>query len=207
MSGAIEMRVFELLTARLCHELIGPVAAVNNGAEILAEGDADFAADAVRLIADSARRVGARLQFYRFAYGLAPAGGFSGSPPHELASAYFATTRITCAYHESAQTLPLAWQKFACNLLLVGAEALPRGGGLSLCAAAAGPALTISGGAAGLPPEMAAALALSDPVAALTARTVQSYFTGLLARNLGCRLIGTPAGPGSFLLAAAAAAD
>ncbi|MGH7110988.1 MAG: histidine phosphotransferase family protein [Stellaceae bacterium] len=207
MTGTVEMRVFELLMARLCHELIGPVAAVNNGAEILAEGDADFAADAVRLIADSARRVGARLQFYRFAYGLAPAGGVSGPPPHELASAYFAAPRITCAYHESARTLPLAWQKLACNLLLVGAEALPRGGSLSVRAAAAGPALTVSGGAAGLPSEVAAALALSAPVEALTARTVQGYFTGLLARNLGCRLIGTPTGPEHFLLAAAASAD
>lgn len=207
MSGAIEMRVLELLTARLCHELISPIAAVNNGAEILAEGDADFAADAVRLIADSARRVGARLQFYRFAYGFATGSRLSGPPPHELASGYFAPTRITCEYHDSARALPLAWQKLVCNLLLVGAEALPRGGSLSVRAAPAGPELTISGGAAGLPPEAAAAIALGGPVEALTARTVQGYFTGLLARGLGRRLVAVPAGPESFLLAAAASAD
>ena len=203
MTGTVEMRVLELLTARLCHELIGPIAAVNNGVEILAEGDADFTADAIRLVGDSARRAGARLQFYRFAYGFAPGGGFSGPPPYELASSYFAATRVACEYHDDARALPLEWQKLACNLLLLGAEALPRGGSLSLHAAPAGPELTVSGGAAGLMPEAAAAIALSGPAAELTARTVQGYFTGLLARALGCRLVGIPVGPECFRLAAA----
>jgi histidine phosphotransferase ChpT len=203
MTGTVEMRVLELLMARLCHELISPIAAVNNGAEILAEGDADFTADAVRLIADSAQRAGARLQFYRFVYGFASGGGFSGAPPHELAGNYFAASRIVCEYGEDARGLPLEWQKLACNLLLVGAEALPRGGTLSLHAAPAGPELTVSGGAAALAPETAAALALSGPAGGLTARTVQAYFTGLLARDLGRRLAGIPAGPERFRLVAA----
>jgi histidine phosphotransferase ChpT len=207
MTGTVEMRVLELLAARLCHELISPIAAVNNGVEILAEGGADFTAEAVRLVADSARRAASRLQFYRFAYGFAPGGGFSGPPPHELAGNYFAASRIACEYGEDARSLPLEGQKLACNLLLVGAEALPRGGSLALHAAPSGPELTVSGGAAGLTPEAAAALALSSPPAALTARTVQAYFTGLLAHILGCRLVGIPAGPECFRLAAAAPAD
>lgn len=202
MTGTVEMRVLELLAARLCHELISPIAAVNNGAEILAEGDADFTADAVRLISDSAQRAGARLQFYRFVYGFAPGGGFSGAPPHDLAGNYFAAGRIVCEYGEDARGLPLEWQKLACNLLLVGAEALPRGGALSLHAVPAGPELTVSGAAA-LAPETAAALVLSGPADALTVRTVQAYFTGLLARDLGRRLAGIPAGPERFRLVAA----
>ncbi|HJU17668.1 MAG TPA: histidine phosphotransferase family protein [Stellaceae bacterium] len=203
MTGTVAMHVLELLTARLCHELIGPIAAVNNGVEILAEGDTDFAADAVQLVGDSARRAGTRLQFYRFAYGFAPRRGFSGPPPHELAGDYFATTRIACDYDQGARSLPLEWQKLACNLLLVGAEALPRGGSLRLRAGPAGPELTVSGGAAGLAPEVTAALGLVCPVAELSTRTVQGYFTGLLARDLGCRLFGIPAEPEGFRLAAA----
>lgn len=189
MTGIVELRVLELLTARLCHELISPIAAINNGVEILAEEESGFAADAVRLVADSARRAGARLQFFRFAYGAAPGGGLSGPPPHELAQGYFAATRIACDYEESARRLALEWQKLGCNLLLVGAEALPRGGGLTLRAGACGPEVALSGAAAGLPAEMAVALALSCPAAALTTRTVQGYFAGLLARALGCRPI------------------
>jgi histidine phosphotransferase ChpT len=202
MTGALELHVLELLAARLCHELIGPIAAVSNGVEVLAEGDADFAADAVQLVGASARRAGARLQFYRFAYGFTLRGGFSGPPPHELAEGYFAETRIACEYENSARTLPLEWQKLGCNLLLVGAEALPRGGSLSLRAGSYGPELTVSGGADGLTREAEAAIGLSCPVTELSARTVQGYFTGLLTRALGRRLRTIPAAPQGFRLAA-----
>jgi histidine phosphotransferase ChpT len=202
MTGALDMHVVELLAARLCHELIGPIAAVNNGVEVLAEGDADFAADAAELIGSSARRAGARLQFYRFAYGFTLRGGFSGPPPHELAGGYFAETRIACEYQDGVRTLPLEWQKLGCNLLLVGAEALPRGGSLLLRAGPCGLELTVSGGADGLTPEAGAAINLSCPVAALSARTVQGYFTGLLAHALGRRLHSIPVGPQGFRLTA-----
>ena len=57
---------------RLCHELISPVGAVNNGVELMGEedADADFQRDAMKLIGqNSARTEGHRLQFLRFAYG------------------------------------------------------------------------------------------------------------------------------------------
>jgi histidine phosphotransferase ChpT len=46
MSGTIEFRVLELLNARLCHELVSPVGAINNGVELLGEDDPDFVRDA-----------------------------------------------------------------------------------------------------------------------------------------------------------------
>ena len=44
---------------------------------------------------------------------------------------------------------------------------------------------------AALLPETSAALTLATPVAALTSRSVQAYFTGLLAETLGRRLVRT----------------
>ena len=68
MTGAVDMRVLELLTARLCHELSGPIAAISNGVELLAEEDPDpglagasFMRDAVALVSQSARRAASRL--------------------------------------------------------------------------------------------------------------------------------------------------
>lgn len=192
----IDMRVLELLTARLCHELSGPIAAVNNGVELLAEEDADpgsllgrsFMRDAVSLVSDSARRAGSRLQFYRFAYGFGQAGAIAGLAPHELATSFFDASRIACDYTESIRILSPDWQKLACNLLSVGAEMLPRGGRLVLTD---GPLnLEAIGKAAALSPETKAALLLATPIAELTAQTVQAYFTGLLAKALDCRLIG-----------------
>jgi histidine phosphotransferase ChpT len=198
-AGPLDLRLLELLTARLCHDLIGPIAAISNGVEllvdepVLAGGDADqdFVHDAIVLVGDSASRAATRLQFYRFAYGFGRGELMVGSPPNELASRFFERTRITCDYGESIRALPLDWQRLACNLLLTGAEVLSRGGSLVLAVAPDGLDLEATGEFTALSPETSAALLLALPVAALTSRSVQAYFTGLLAETLGCRLVRT----------------
>jgi histidine phosphotransferase ChpT len=187
------MRVLELLTARLCHELSAPIAAINNGVELLAQEDSDpgssFAHGAVALIGDSAHRAGSRLQFYRFAYGFGRSRTVAGPAPHELAVSFFDASRIVCDYSDNVRRLSLDVQKLACNLLSVGAETLPRGGQLILTD---GPlTLEAIGEAAELSPDTRTALMLTMPIGVLTSRTVQAFFTGLLARALGYRLIGT----------------
>jgi histidine phosphotransferase ChpT len=198
-SDALDLRVLELLTARLCHELSGPIAAINNGVELLAEEpvlangrvDPDFVQDAMALVGDSASRAASRLQFYRFVYGFGHGGLMVGSAPDELATRFFEGTRIACDYGDSIRVMPLDWQRLACNLLLTAAEALSRGGSLVLAAGPAGINVEATGEFAALSPETTAALALATPVAALTSRSVQAYFTGLLAETLGRRLVRT----------------
>jgi histidine phosphotransferase ChpT len=208
MSGMVDIRVFELLAARLCHELSGPIAAINNGVEIIEEDNVHsgpspglgFADEPLELISDSARRAGNRLRFYRFAYGFSPGAAISGPSPHELAVGVFDGGRFVCDYSERIRRLPSEWQKLACNLLSVGAETLPRGGRLAL----SDNPLTLEaiGEPAALSPETHAALLLAPPINELTARTVQAYFTGLLAKALGRILIAT-AEPGRVRLSAA----
>jgi histidine phosphotransferase ChpT len=181
-------RIAELLAARLCHELVGPVGAIGNGVELLTEDGADFAADAVALIGDSARQAASRLQFYRFAYGFDRTHGAAGPVPCELAAAFFQGTRVACDYHDGVRALPLDQQKLACNMLLCAAEALPRGGTLLISAGAAGPQIEAAGDGAALSPEMRAGLALATPLGELGSRIVQAYFTGLLAQALGRRI-------------------
>ena len=72
--ATVDIRILELLSARLCHELISPVGAIGNGVELLGEDDPDFVRDAVALIGQSAKKAAHRLQFYRFAYGTLAAG-------------------------------------------------------------------------------------------------------------------------------------
>jgi histidine phosphotransferase ChpT len=205
------MRISELLTTRLCHELSGPIAAINNGIELLCDEDPDLSAltganflnDAVALVSDSARRARNRLQFYRFAYGFSRLSATTGPAPHELATGLFAASRIVCDYAESVRIMSLHWQKLACNLLPLGADALPRGGRLWLT----DDPLTVEavGEAAAFAPEARAALMLTTPINELTARTVQAYFAGLLAKALDCRLIAA-AEPGRVRLTAIAEA-
>jgi histidine phosphotransferase ChpT len=201
MSGPIELRIVELLAARLCHDLIGPVSAVANGIELLSDDDGEFARDALGLVADSSRKLGHRLQFYRFAWGFG-GGGLTGAAPHALAGNFFSDTAIACDYGATARDLPLLEQKLACAMLAVAGEGLPRGGRLALGRGAAGPQVDAMGEGGGLSPDAAAALTLAAPPAALTTRTVGAYFTGLLAEARGRRLVVAEA-IGGFRLSAA----
>jgi histidine phosphotransferase ChpT len=206
MSGMLDTRVVELLVARLCHDLAGPIAALGNGAEMLADEDSIFAGEAVRLIADSAVQAASRLRFYRFAYGFGGDGAAAGDAPSELAADFFAATTIACDYAAPVRLRPLPWQKLACNLLLVAADGLPRGGTLALNAGPHGLVLDAVGEAAALAPELLAAMSSTLPSAALTPRTAQASFAALLAGGLGQRLLaGTAAA--RFSIATSAAAD
>jgi histidine phosphotransferase ChpT len=203
MSAATDLRLAELLAARLCHELSGPIGAIGNGAELLDEDGAEFLRDAVALIGDSARRAASRLRFYRFAYGFGRGGSRTGPAPHELAAAFFDGSRIACDYRERAEPPPLEWHKLGCNLLVAAAEGLPRGGQLALLAGAAGPIVEATGDGAALSPQTRAGLQLEPAPEALTTRTVHAHFTGLLAAELGWRLDIDATGPGRFRLLSA----
>jgi histidine phosphotransferase ChpT len=206
MNPTLPLRVLELLTARLCHELSGPVAAIGNGVELLAECRSEFDGEALTLVADSAQRAANRLQFYRFAYGFGGDAAAVGPAPNELAAKLFAESSIACDYAESVRALPLDRQKLACNLLLVGAEMLVRGGRLALETTGAGLRLDAIGESVLLTDEQAAALRLELPLDALTMRNVTAYFTALLARGWGWRLIGAEAEPGRIRLSSYASA-
>jgi histidine phosphotransferase ChpT len=69
---ALDASVVELLASRICHDLIIPVGAINNGVEFLEDMGADALDDALGLIKHSAQQAAARLQAFRLAYG---AGG------------------------------------------------------------------------------------------------------------------------------------
>lgn len=204
-TGIVDLRVLELLSARLCHELSGPIAAINNGVELLAEEDSGlgsspnpaFLHDAVALVGESARRARFRLQFYRFAYGFSSGSAIAGPAPHEIAIGFFAATSISGEYAGAIRRLSPDWQKLACNLLSVGADALPRGGRLALTDSPL--TLEAVGEPAALSPEAREALMLATRVADLTARTVQPYFTGLLAKALD-RSLSVTAEPGRVRL-------
>jgi histidine phosphotransferase ChpT len=198
MRVAVDLRVLELLSARLCHELVSPVGAINNGIELLGEEDPEFVRDAVELIGQSGRRAGKRLQFYRFAYGSASGASGSGAlDPAELVDGLFEGGKVTCDWTAEARTLPPDWQKLSCNVVLLASEALPRGGTVTvrpLRAGQLGVEVVAAGETVNVTPELRAALQPNAPVDDLSSRTVQSYFTARLAEQIGARItVASPA--------------
>ena len=207
MGDAIEFRVLELINARLCHELVSPIGAINNGVELLDDEDPGFVRDAIQLIGQSARKAGQRLQFYRFAYGTtATARGGAGSGG-DLAAGLLEGGKVRCDWSAEASALPVEWQRLACNMLVLAAEALPRGGTVvvrPLASGASGVEVAAEGENVNIGAEMRAALDPAAGVAELTTRTVHAYFTARLAELLGVRVGLAEHGPQRALFRAAA---
>ncbi len=196
MDIEIELRIAELLASRLCHDLVSPVGAVNNGMELLEEEpNEEILADAVSLVSNSARQASALLQFYRLAYGQA---GYRIEGEAELlrrlATEYLKSQKAKLVWPspEIHEALPEGAAKLLLNVLALAAEALPRGGAVEVTPflPERGLEVTARGSVAKLRPESRAALAAeqADAIAALTPRSVQACFTALLARRMGGRL-------------------
>jgi histidine phosphotransferase ChpT len=71
MEVLLHPRVLELIASRICHDLVSPVGAVNNGVELMQELGDDAGHEAVKLIADSAQQASIRLKAFRLSYGAA----------------------------------------------------------------------------------------------------------------------------------------
>ncbi len=125
-----------LLCSRLCHDLMSPVGALNNGIELLAdETDPDMREKCLELLADSARASANKLKFFRLAFGAA--GGFgeeidTREAQSALEGLFGAERRIELGWVVSDNKLPKDAVKLLLNLSLLVGDALVRGGRLDV---------------------------------------------------------------------------
>ena len=68
--GDNSVNLASLIGSRICHDLISPIGAISNGLELL-ELTGGVRGPEMELIADSVGNAGARIQFFRIAYGAA----------------------------------------------------------------------------------------------------------------------------------------
>lgn len=207
MDMKIDLRVAELLTSRLCHDLVGPIGAVGNGLELLSDDEFGMAEDAMKLTASSARQASNILQFFRLAYGMAGARvGADYSQLRDLSAGLLETsrTRLEWATVQAPEGAPDCLAKVVLNMVALGQEALPRGGRLRVEIDSRGgnveARVTAEGQDAHLRPEALAGLSDSVNLAEMTPRGVHSYFTRLVARRCGSDLIVETPGPDALLL-------
>jgi histidine phosphotransferase ChpT len=178
-----------LLCSRVCHDIISPVGALNNGLELLDEGGADE--DAMNLIRASARTASARLQFARIAFGAAGSAGMQidTGDAESVATAYFRNEKPNLEWSGGRALLPKNKVKLLLNLLLIAAGAIPRGGTLrvELADVMTEPKfkLIASGPMVRVPPKFLAMHSGARPDEPIDAHAVQPYYTLLLAREAG----------------------
>jgi len=136
-----------LLCSRLCHDLMSPVGALNNGIELLAdETDPGMRDKCLELLADSARASANKLKFFRLAFGAG--GGFGEAIATDEAQAalegvFGPERRIELGWMVRDGKLPKGAVKLLLNVALLAGDALVRGGRLDVGAEQAGEALEL----------------------------------------------------------------
>jgi histidine phosphotransferase ChpT len=199
------VQLAELLCARLCHDLGGPIGGLAGAVELAATGPDSGLAD----IAAASSELGLRLRLLRAAFG---AGGIRLDRPRltELAAAVPGADRLRIdldGLPRGASFAP-SLGRVLLNLLLLAPEGLPRGGTLTLTRVDEAAVLArLTGPRAAWPNGFATYL--GDPAAARAALVPPRFrlapWVALLAAQLGVQLsllvpAGRARGPAPLLL-------
>ncbi|AYG67084.1 MULTISPECIES: histidine phosphotransferase family protein [unclassified Rhizobium] len=181
-----------LLCSRVCHDVISPVGAINNGLELLDEGGAD--ADAMDLIRTSALNASVRLKFARLAFGASGSVGASiDTGEAERAAKDFAAAekKTEVSWIGPRAIIAKNRVKLLLNLFLVAYGAIPRGGNLDVTLENpeldAKFTITVKGRLMRVPPKFAE-ICSGTLEEAVDAHSIQPYYTVLLADESGMEL-------------------
>lgn len=181
-----------LLCSRVCHDVISPVGAINNGLELLDEGGADT--EAMDLIRTSAINASVRLKFARLAFGASGSVGASiDTGEAEKAAKDFAAAekKTEVTWNGPRAIVAKNRAKLLLNLFLVAYSAIPRGGSLEVTLEQpefdAKFTIAAKGRMMRVPPKFAEILngKLEE---AVDAHSIQPYYTVLLADECGMEL-------------------
>ncbi|OYX63347.1 MAG: histidine phosphotransferase [Sphingomonadales bacterium 32-64-17] len=185
-----------LLCSRLCHDMLSPVGALNNGLELLAdERDPEMRARCLELLEQSARTTAMKLKFFRLAFGAA--GGFGEQVPVEepreliegLASG---NARVSLDWALEVNSLSKPAVKILLNLAAIGLDSLVRGGTLLVGAERSDGATEIviraEGPKIAFDESIGRALAGELPESELTGRTAPAHMIHMLASENGGEL-------------------
>lgn len=140
-----------LVSSRICHDLISPVGAIDNGMELLrlSVGAAGRGEEEIGLIADCASAASASLKFLRLAFGARDVSEMiSTRDLSAVSNAHLSRRRVALDWSSAPESLTIGAGRALFLLGLTAASALPRGGALTIEAATEQP-LSLAWRAAG----------------------------------------------------------
>lgn len=185
-----------LLASWICHDIISPAGAIYNALEILEDELEDSSGrEAFEHAKKSAAKTSTKLQFSRMAFGASGSlsAGLDSGEAERLAISYCELEKATLTWTGQRVIFPKNQIKLVLNMILIGLEAVPRGGTLAVALGEEGGKIAVTLRAKGLNARIPKGIpdlfrGLIEKEAILDPRAVQPYFTGLLAQAVGVEL-------------------
>jgi histidine phosphotransferase ChpT len=185
-----ELKLSELLAVKLCHDLAGPIGAVNNGTELLREANDNLFEQSLDLVDASAKDAIARLLYFRQAYGSAPSQGETSIESLKtLADNFFADKKITLDWQtdsagDAGRSISNEQAKILLNLILVTSGALIYGGMLFIKTSRESISVRGEGKAVKLDMEVLGLLSDFAKEHTITIKNVHAYLVAKIAQNM-----------------------
>lgn len=185
--------ILELIASRICHDLISPTSAIQNGIEFAEEmGFEDAGAEAFELIAQSVKVASSRLQVFRIAYGMGGRDvGIKPEDIHEIFGNLLAADGKTTQNWDPFSPIgfderPEGYAKVLMSSLLLALECLPKGGEITINAISPSECeIQATGVSAFIRDNVVESLKHDIAIDDLDARTVHAYASSLLANEYG----------------------
>lgn len=148
-----DTRIATLLASRICHDLISPIGAINNGLELLdmMDGGGGEEIDLIRLSAQAAT---INLKFIRLAFGAADTDGAISSQEVQAAAETYLGNRFRLKATIAGASMSRADAQILCLAVMVGASSAPMGGEINLMQSGSAPLsiqMTVQGRAIRMP--------------------------------------------------------
>ena len=181
-----------MLCSRICHDLINPVGAIGNGLDALEDPAQESMRDlAVDLIKGASRQALAKLEFARLAYGASTTAGteFDTRECERVAQLFYSIEKADLKWDFDPVMLPKNTGKLLMNMLLIASESVFRGGLVTVRVHGEPGKESIEIEAVSDPEKRQKTLIpagveayISGEGEEVTAREIQPFYTGLLAR-------------------------
>lgn len=183
-----DLELAALISSKICHDVINPVGAINNGLDILNEDDnADAQRYALEMIRNVTMQASARLQFARLAFGAAGSAGamIDLNMASQVSKGFVGQAKHKLTWKGPAGFMAKDKVKLLLNLVAAAMTALPRGGEIeaSISETLEAPVFTVRcKGTGARPPQYLTDFITGNPPP-LDSMTIQAYYTARLALN------------------------
>lgn len=183
-----DIKLLQLLSSRICHDLISPIGAIQSGLELLPE--VEDKEEVMSLISQSARSAAQRLNYFRASFGYASDRYFHSFPDIEIFIRGFVENQNIQLNWSGIMVVqdPPSWGRLITNTVLLLVEVSPHGGTLHIQFTDSMVTLTMGGKSFPLRPEIVETLEGRTPPDRLSSQTIQSYLTYIFAKNLNLKL-------------------
>jgi len=201
MSKIVELNAADLaamMCSLVCHDLINPAGALGNGLQAFTDPDQEGMRDlAIELITNASKQSLAKLEFARLAYGASTTSGsqIDTSECERVAQLIYDLAKPTVVWNIKPVLVPKNVGKLLMNMLLIASDAVFRGGVVEVELEGETGREIIKIKATSDPEKKQRTIMpvhveeyITGEVEEVTAREIQPFYTGFLARQAGMEL-------------------